>query len=384
MLSVRNYLGQVDVSSQIKHLTPRIDRQGFIENETFEELRRFVRFAVDWANIHREHYIRLKEHEATEVAREAIKPVVNLEGPKEDIVPKAASFLRSEIKRIVQRLPPTQQKETERTLVRTVKAIETASAEGYKQLRHLRLVASASTLTLLFAHEVRTVIGTLGASALRLDQLGRSLPDHGKDLIAVAGQLRETKHRFENLVNMTGIVGAFRDIGTLVDLHLHAAIDRATRCFHQIVSNYSIVIDDDDVPRDLLVGPMVEGELYTILLNILSNAIKSIIAAGNAKRSIRFEAWQNEKLVMIRIMDSGIGLPEEFYDEVFTPFIADPTGRLYDKLEERANPEDASIFGTGSGLGLSIARDVARSRGGDVRFAKPTDGWKACVEVELP
>jgi signal transduction histidine kinase len=384
MLGMRNYLGQVDVTSEMHGLTPRIDRQGFIENEVFDEVRRFARFAVDWANIYRDHYIRLREHEEAEKARQAIRPFLNLEGPQEDVVPKAASFLRGEIKRIVRRLPPTQQKETEQTLVRTVRAIETASTESYKQLQHLRLVASASTLTLLFAHEVRTVIGSLGAASARLGQLARAVPGHATELSALSSQLRETKSRFDNLVGMTGIVGAFRTSDALVQLHLKTSVERAAQCFQLVTSNYAIKIDDDAVPSDLTVGPMAEGELFTILLNLLSNAVKSVIAVGGTSRQVRFEASQVGKHTVLRVLDTGVGLNSEFFDEVFTPFIADPSGELYDKLEERANPEDASIFGTGSGLGLSIARDVARSRGGDIRFVSVDSPWSACVEVELP
>lgn len=384
MLSMRSYLGQVELSSRISGLTPRIDRQGFIENEVFDEVRRFTRFAVDWANIYRDHYIRLRESEEAEQARKAIRPVLNLEGPKEEVVPKAAVFLRKEIRRIVQRLPEKQQKETEDNLVRTVRAIETASAESYKQLQHLRLVASASTLTLLFAHEVRTVIGSLGAASARLDQLARKVPEHKAELSSLGAQLQETKDRFDNLVGMTGIVGAFRNTDRLIDLHLKSAIDRATRCFHLIISNYAITIDDLDVPTDLTVGPMMEGELYTILLNLLSNSVKSVIAAGETVRSVRFDARRSGHRIILRVSDSGLGLPVEFFDEVFTPFISDPGGDLYDKLDEQSNPEDASIFGTGSGLGLAIARDIARSRGGDIRFISPEPPWKACVEVELP
>jgi signal transduction histidine kinase len=384
MLGMRNYIGQVEVTSEIENLVPRIDRQGFIENEVFDEVRQFARFAVDWANIHRDHYIRLREHEEARKAREAIRPVLNLDVPKGQIVPKAASFLRGEIRRIVQRLPPKQQKETERTLVRTVRAIETASAESYTQLEHLRLVASASTLTLLFAHEVRTVIGTLGAASLRLEQMATAVPGQGKELMRLAGQIRDTKQRFDTLVGMTGIVGAFRRTDSLVELHLKTAIDRAVRCFQLIIANYEIAVDDSDVTTDLVIGPMIEGELYTILLNLLSNAVKSVIAAPVSSRMIRFEAEQIGRNVALRILDNGLGLAEEFFEEVFTPFIADPSGELYDRLEERANPEDASIFGTGSGLGLSIARDVARSRGGDIRFLPPPSPWSACVTVELP
>ncbi len=385
MLGMRNYLGQVEVSSDIVGLVPRIDRQGFVENEVFDELRRFARFAVDWANIHRDHYIRLREDEEAEKARRAVRPVLNLEGPKDQVIPKAASFLRKEIRRIVTRLPPTQQAQTEQTLVRTIRAIETTGLESYRQLEHLRLVASASTLTLLFAHEVRTVIGTLGAASLRLEQLARSQPHKSKELTDISEQLRQTKNRFDSLVSMTGIVGAFRRDDAPVDIHLKSAVDKAIDCFGLIISSYEIDVDADSaVPSDLVVGPMLQGELFAILLNLLSNAIKSVIAAGRASRKILISAEHKGKQILIRVFDNGIGLAEEFFDEVFTPFIADPSGELYDRLEQRANSEDAAIFGTGSGLGLSIARDIARSRQGDVRFLRPPPDWNACVEVELP
>jgi signal transduction histidine kinase len=286
MLGMRNYIGQVEVSSKIKGLVPRIDRQGFIENAVFDEVRAFARFAIEWAVIYRDNYIRLREHEEAQKAREAIRPVLNLEGPKEHVVPKAASFLRSEIKRIVRRLPPAQQRATEQTLVKTVKAIETANTETFRQLEHLRLIASASTLTLLFAHEVRTVIGALGGASLRLSQLARSVPRYGQELGTLGAQLRETKSRFDNLVSMTGIVGAFRKSDVLTSIHLKTAIERAAQCFRLVIDNYKINVDDSSVPTDLMVGPIIEGELYTILLNLLSNSVKAVIAAGRTKRGL--------------------------------------------------------------------------------------------------
>ena len=210
------------------------------------------------------------------------------------------------------------------------------------------------------------------------------MPANGEELGELGAQLRETKERFNNLVAMTGIVGAFKASDGLIDMHLKTAIDRAAHCFHLIIGNYAITIDDLDVPTDLTVGPIVEGELYTILLNLLSNAVKSVIASGQTLRTVRYEARRTGNRTILRISDSGVGLAPEFYDEVFTPFIADPSGELYDKLEEKSNPEDSSIFGTGSGLGLAIARDIARSRGGDIRFITPESPWSACVEVELP
>lgn len=384
MLSMRSYVGQVELTSQIKGLSPRIDRQGFVDNGVITEVRDFARFAIDWANIHREHYVRMRQTEAAEESRRAINQVVNLDGPGEKFVPKAAKYLRDEIKRIVQRLPPTQREETEQTLVRTVRAIETSSKESYQQLQHLRLVASASTLTLLFAHEVNTVIGALSAASARLDQLARTMPAQKGPLGEISSQLRETKQRFDNLTEMTGIVGAFRKTDVLVRPNLKDAIERAVQCFQLVISRYDISVDYSSVPGHIQLGLLLEGELYTILLNILSNAVKSTIASGNEKRAISFDAQERGQRVVIHVSDNGVGIDEQYFDEVFTPFISDPSGELYDRLESRANPEDASIFGTGSGLGLSIARDVARSRRGDISFVAPGPGWNACIEVELP
>jgi hypothetical protein len=116
MLGMRNYLGQVEVSSLIDDLVPRLDRQGFVENAAFEQLRHFTRFAIDWANIHRDHYIRMRESEDVEKAREAIRPFLDLDVPRDEVVPKAATYLRSEIKRLVQELPEAEKQATEDTL----------------------------------------------------------------------------------------------------------------------------------------------------------------------------------------------------------------------------------------------------------------------------
>jgi len=384
MLGMRNYIGQVEASSQTTTLTPRIDRQGFVANDAFDELRRFARFAIDWANIHRENFIRLREGDQAEQAREAIRPILDLEGPTDEIVPKAAAFLRSEFKRVIQHVPAKIRKDTEKTLLQTLRAIETTNAESQKQLQHLRLIASASTLTLLFAHEVRTMIGTLGGMAARLTQLSGQVPNSAVELKAAASELRETKQRFDALIAMTGVLSGTGEAQTLLELHLKSAVERAGSCFRLVTETYGIGLDDSAIDPSLTVGPMLEGELYTVLLNILSNAIKATVASRDEDRSVRFEATQNGKRVRIRLLDNGIGLSPAFYEDVFTPFIADPSGDLYDRLQERAKPEDLAVFGTGSGLGLAIARDVARSRGGDIRFMNAPSPWKTCVEVDLP
>ena len=388
MLGMRNYFGQVDVPSSIVGLEPRLDRQGFIEGGTFECLRTFVRSAIEWATIHREAIIRHRAQAEARQALEEIRPILESADSSKilerDVTPKATQFLRQEIKRLVTTLPTEEQAETRQSLLRTVNALEAISAENLNQLRHLRLVASASTLTLLFAHEVRSAIASLGAGSSRLRAIARRVPNHQVELDSLSHQLGSTQAQLSRLVDMTGIVGAFQTKQDAVEVNLKSAIERCLECFRLVIENYGINIEYTKINPSMLVGPFIEGEFYSIVINIISNAIKSLIASGNERKTIKIETDEIGKKAFLRIHDNGIGLDPKHFSEVFTPFISDPSGLLYDRLEENANPEDAAAFGTGSGLGLSIARDIARARGGDIRFINPEDQWAACVEIELP
>ncbi len=66
------------------------------------------------------------------------------------------------------------------------------------------------------------------------------------------------------------------------------------------------------------------------------------------------------------------------------PFVADPEGMMYPLLEKKMNPEDEYIMGAGSGLGLSIVREIVRVRGGNVAFRPAKGDWRTNLEVILP
>lgn len=385
MLSRRNYLGQVDVSSEITGLIPRLDRQGFLDSTAFDQLKCFVRFAIEWANIYREFYIRTKTETDANTALHAVQAILHEEVDKAQLVPKVASYLRQEIKKIVQYLPEDSQKKTEQSLLTTLRAIETNNDANIRQLEHLRLIASASTLTLLFAHEVRTLVGSLGATSKRLKRIAAKSKDENIDeLNVLANQIDATKSRFDSLVEMTGIVGAFGKQKEMQSIHLRSAVERAIQCFSLVLENYKIQVDVSEIPGNMTVGPMIEGEIYTVLINLLSNSIKSLIATGQSRKLIHFVALRKESKVFLNMLDTGIGLSQNNYEEVFKPFISDPDGSLYDQLEQMANPQDAHIFGTGSGLGLAITRDIVRARKGDITFQLPPVGWSASIEIKLP
>jgi signal transduction histidine kinase len=106
-------------------------------------------------------------------------------------------------------------------------------------------------------------------------------------------------------------------------------------------------------------------KLRQILLNFLANAIKFTPEGGR----IRLGADRGEELVRIWVSDTGIGIPSDQIEQVFEPFFQVETGPT------RRYP--------GIGLGLAIARDLARAMDGGVRLESIV-GKGSTISVLLP
>jgi len=110
---------------------------------------------------------------------------------------------------------------------------------------------------------------------------------------------------------------------------------------------------------DIILRPIAIKRCVT---NLVSNALRH-----GSRAEIR--AVRGKTSVEISVDDDGPGIPPERHEDVFRPFV---------RLDESRNVDTG-----GSGLGLTIARDIARSHGGDVSLgASPLGGLR--VVVRLP
>jgi two-component system osmolarity sensor histidine kinase EnvZ len=109
----------------------------------------------------------------------------------------------------------------------------------------------------------------------------------------------------------------------------------------------------------------------TLRPEAMRRALANLI--GNAQRyadNIRVTAHREAEAIEIIVDDDGPGVPAEKREEVFRPFY---------RLEESRNPETGGI-----GLGLTIARDVARGHGGDLILAdSPMGGLRAILRLPV-
>ena len=115
-----------------------------------------------------------------------------------------------------------------------------------------------------------------------------------------------------------------------------------------------------------------EDDLYQIAFNLMENAVKYNLPGGEVLVSLfrrRGRTAVEGDWVILRVEDTGVGIPEEDLPKIFDRFYR------VDKARSRA--------AGGTGLGLSIVRDAVRQSGGQIEVRRRA-GEGTCFEVTFP
>ncbi len=106
---------------------------------------------------------------------------------------------------------------------------------------------------------------------------------------------------------------------------------------------------------------LVTADIRTILLNLLLNAAQAMKGSG----SIRIVSARQDGCVLVRVTDTGPGVPESLAQAIFEPFFTtkDP--------------------GEGTGLGLSVSRMLAQRAGGELSCIPGGDGGHFLLELPV-
>jgi two-component system sensor histidine kinase ChvG len=114
-----------------------------------------------------------------------------------------------------------------------------------------------------------------------------------------------------------------------------------------------------------LVVQGIEERLGQVLRNLINNAATFSPPGG----IIELAAWREDSWAVISVSDSGPGIPESALRAIFDRFYT-----------ERPKTEK---FGTHSGLGLSISRQIVEAHGGTIRAENRHDGTGAAIGARL-
>jgi signal transduction histidine kinase len=255
----------------------------------------------------------------------------------------------------------------EDALLEAKRAAELATVE----LKHQRKIAedanrAKSAFLAMMSHELRTPLNAIGGY-VQLIEMGVHGPVNDAQREALGRVTRSQQHLLR-LIN--DLLNLARIESGRIDYDLQAiSLDEVVQATIPMIEpqlaarglRYEL-----NVPPDLRAQADRE-KVEQILLNLLSNASKFTPAGGCV--SIEAEiAIDSDEMVELRVRDTGVGIPKNRLEQIFEPFV------------QVENSRAARV--EGSGLGLSISREMARGMGGDI-LAESAVGVGSTFEIRL-
>jgi PAS domain S-box-containing protein len=256
----------------------------------------------------------------------------------------------------------------------TIDGKETASVGVFRDMRevlqmrkdledaHLQLVeseriASIGRMAAGVAHEINNPLSGILIFAEVLKENLKDNPQHFKDANEIIQQTLRCKRIVSDLLEFSrqsvGKISSF-SVSELIDKTLLLLVNQAL--FQNILITKQI---DSDLPS--MVGDM--AQLQQVFTNLFINAADAMEGNGRLDIKARFESEKNQ--FHIHVSDTGPGIPENLREKIFDFFFT------------------TKAPGKGTGLGLTITKNIISLHGGNIAIDSPPEGGTTFM-IEIP
>jgi two-component system heavy metal sensor histidine kinase CusS len=211
------------------------------------------------------------------------------------------------------------------------------------------------------AHEIRSPISAAYARLSLALRRSRDTVEYRHAIEEAVDSMKSLTVLAEDLLTLAST--AADDHGGTAPIGIASAVSEATKLVADEAATRDVrilVSADDALP--------VQGrrrDLERMLRNLIENAVRHSPSGA----AVIIDVYSDSRFVHIAVNDEGAGVPASHRALIFQPFFRGE--------RERANGE------RGAGLGLAIAREIARHHGGDISLDSAT-GRGARFVAALP
>ncbi|MCP4664245.1 MAG: response regulator, partial [bacterium] len=214
------------------------------------------------------------------------------------------------------------------------------------------------------SHELRTPLyGISGLAESLIDGVAGQIPPAVKSHLAmIVTSGRRLSHLVNDILDFSQLRHQSLEL-TRRPVDLRPLVEVVLALSRPLVGAKSLVLTNA-VPEDLPAADADEDRLQQILHNLVGNAVK-FTESG----SVEVAAEAGDGRLVVRVTDTGIGIPEQARERIFEAF-------------EQADASTEREFG-GTGLGLAVTRQLVALHGGEIEV-QSTPGEGSTFSFTLP
>lgn len=260
----------------------------------------------------------------------------------------------------------------ERKAVRVIGAIldvteQSVIAEELKAARDTAEIANATKSAFLanMSHEIRTPLSSiLGFSSLLLEHSGNE-NERRLYLDTVIRNGRVLMHLIDDILDLSKVEAGRLELEK-VPVQLAELTEEVMNIFRHKAKEKNLKLHlrhEGDVPSVIMSDPT---RLRQILINLIGNAVKFTLE-GSVELEVSLVEGKSDKEgpeIYLAVTDTGIGMTEEQKSRLFQPFT-------------QADNSTTRKFG-GTGLGLHLAKRLAKAMQGDLKLIDSRHGKGSC------
>lgn len=214
------------------------------------------------------------------------------------------------------------------------------------------------------AHELKTPLTPIRLQMVLLKARPQGLSEQQTRAIALLERnVDRLDHLVDDVLDATRLQGGHLAIAR-EPLDVSRVVGEAVESFREALEHSGLTLESELAP-----GLAMDGDarrLTQVVYNLLSNAIKFTPAGGR----VRVTAARQGDQAVVRVTDTGVGLPPEDIAQLFRPFT------------QLRDPRHTTTGG--SGLGLFISSGIVAQHGGRMWAESPGPGQGSTFSFALP
>ena len=208
------------------------------------------------------------------------------------------------------------------------------------------------------AHELRTPLALMQA---QLELFSAEHPDVRPETAEFLTLLREQTERLAQMTRTLLEMSNLRQVARNERIQLAPMIEEIFTDLAPLSDKLGVTLTAEG--DGIMTGS--DALIYRLIFNLTENAVKYNRPGG----SVRVSVTQELEKLLLRVSDTGCGIPEEYQRSIFQPFF-------------RVDKSRSREYG-GAGLGLSLVWEIADLHGGSVWVEKSSEKGTT-IAVELP